>query len=333
MHGEKSPYIIAEMACSHDGSVELGKTIIRAAAEAGANAIQLQIWLAEDMMVPQHPDFPTLQNLELTRDQWRELNDEARASVGLERIACVYELKSVDFAEDIEVDAYKIHSADLSNPLLVRRVAQTGKRIDLSVGASSQEEIRKAIGWIRGEGNENIWLMQGFQLFPTPTDLVHLRYLKTLGEAFGLPVGYQDHSSPESPASTLLPAAALGVGVRILEKHITHDRSKKGADHQAALNPDEFVAFVAEMREVVTALGSPEPRPFSPEEEQYRIYAKKSLVAARDLPQGHTLEPPDLLFMRAESLGVPPDRIDELTGRSLKRELKAYDLVTHEDLA
>lgn len=332
MSERKSPYIIAEMACSHDGSPELGKKIIRSAGEAGADAIQLQIWLAEDMMVPHHKDYPLLQQLELTRDQWRELNDAALELGTMDRIACVYELKSVDFAEDIAVDAYKFHSADLSNPVLIRRVAQTGKRIDLSVGASTIEEIQTAIDWIRDEGNENIWIMQGFQLFPTPTELVHLRFLKTLQERFGFPVGYQDHSDPESEASILLPAAALGVGVDILEKHITHDRAKKGADHQAALNPDEFTRFVEIMRETAVALGDPAPRPFSPEEQKYRVYAKKSLVAARDLSKGDSLAESDLLFMRAESLGVPPDRIGELTGRQLKRDIAAYELVTEEDL-
>ena len=151
-------------------------------------------------------------------------------------------------------------------------------------------------------------MMYGYQRFPTPTDAIHLNYMMKLASLFELPVGYQDHSAGGSDAGFWLPAVALGMGVAILEKHLTHDRSQKGIDHQAALNPDEFLRFTAMVREIEAAKGVGTPRPFSDDEQQYRKYCKKSIVAARDIPEGTRLAAGDLRFIRAEELGARPTR-------------------------
>jgi len=334
MTDRAATYVIAEMACSHDGDPALARTIVDAAGRAGADAIQFQIWLAKDIMVPQHPAFGQLCRLELPRACWRELADYTRAQhPGLDIIACVYDPDSADFASTLAVDAYKLHAADLSNPSLVSHVSTLGRRIDLSVGSSTIDEIAAAIGWIRAASNIPIWLMYGYQNFPTRIDDVHLRYMRTLRERFDLPVGYQDHTDAEDPAAFWIPAAALGAGVRILEKHLTHDRAKKGADYQAALDPSEFADFVRMVRTVDQALGSAAPRPFSDDELRYRRYSKKSIVAARALGEGHRITGADLLFRRAEALGVPPAEAPRLVGRSTRRAIPQFGTIADEDLA
>lgn len=326
----QTTHIIAEMACSHEGDPKLARKIIDGAGTAGADAIQFQIWDLKEMVVPHHPDYQMLTRIELSRDAWRDLAGYVRTRYpAMQIIACVYERSSVDFAEKIAVDAYKIHSADLSNPVLINYVAQTGKRIDLSVGASTTGEIQLALEWIP---RSETWLMYGYQGFPTPTDAINLNYMMKLKQLFELPVGYQDHSDASLPAAFWLPAAALGMGVDVLEKHITHDRSYKGIDHEAALNPDEFRSFVEMVREIEAARGHSTPRAFSPEEVKYRKYSKKSLVASRDLAEGHTIAPEDLLFMRADSLGLPPDQTERLVNRKIRRPIAAYHLVTEDDL-
>jgi N,N'-diacetyllegionaminate synthase len=147
-----------------------------------------------------------------------------------------------------------------------------------------------------------------------------------------LPIGYQDHSDAETGAAFWLPAAALGMGVDILEKHLTHDRSYKGIDHEAALNPDEFARFVAMVREIEAARGIATPKPFSADEQKYRKYSKKSIVAGHPLPKGSIIQESDLLFMRAPELGLPPDRSEALIGRSTKRDIAAYELVVEQDV-
>jgi len=129
-----------------------------------------------------------------------------------------------------------------------------------------------------------------------------------------------------------LPAAALGMGANILEKHITHDRSFKGIDHEAALNPDEFARFVQMVRTIEGAIGEAVPRPFSEEEVKYRKYSKKSLVASRDLPAGITIAEQDLTFMRAEDLGLPPDQSWRLIGKQTRHSVPQYHLVRQEDV-
>jgi sialic acid synthase SpsE len=333
----KRTHIIAEMACSHEGDPKLARTIIDGAGAAGADSIQFQIWALKEMVVPHHPDYQMLTRIELSRDNWRELANYTRERYpSMQIIACVYERGSVDFAQSIAVDAYKIHSADLSNPVLINHVLQTNKRIDLSIGASTTGEIQSALEWISAGRNDNkhpeTWLMYGYQGFPTPTDAINLNYMMKLKHLFELPVGYQDHSDANLPAAFWLPAAALGMGVDVLEKHITHDRSYKGIDHEAALNPDEFSRFVEMVREIEAARGHSTPGSFSPEEVKYRKYSKKSLVASRDLPEGHTIVPEDLLFMRADSLGLPPDQTERLVNRKISRPIAAYHLVTEDDL-
>jgi sialic acid synthase SpsE len=330
---EKKTFIIAEMACSHEGDPALARKIIDAAGAAGADAIQFQIWKAGDMVVPRHPDLELLKRIELSAVQWTVLAHYVRSSFpGMEIIACVYERGIVDFCESIGVSAYKLHSSDLSNPYLVKHVAATGKRIDLSVGASTIEEIRTALEWIRETSSSQIWMMYGYQNFPTPTNAIHLDYMMKLRDLFQVPIGYQDHTGGDLEGAFWLPAAAVGMGVDVMEKHITHDRAFKGIDHQAALDPDEFVRFVAMVREIEAAKGSGRPRPFSAEELKYRKYSKKSLVAARDLPAGSFIGEGDLLFMRAEELGLPPDQAGRLVGRTARRDLAAFQLLREEDV-
>lgn len=327
-------YIVAEMACSHEGDRALARVIIDGAGQAGADAIQFQIWTARDMIVPQHADFGLVCGLELSRVDWTALAVYARERYpAMQIIACVYEPGSVDFAESLQVDAYKLHTADLSNPYLVRHVAKTGKRIDLSVGASTIDEIQEALGWIAEVSSAPVWLMYGYQNFPTRIDDVHLRYLVKLRDLFERRVGYQDHTDAENQAGFWIPAAALGLGIDVLEKHITHDRSKRGVDHQAALNPDEFAQFVAMVRQVEAALGSGIPKPFSADAQRYRRYSKKSIVAARDLEAGQVLGAVDLLFMRTGKLGLPPADAPLLLNRPLARRIAKFELLTVADVA
>ncbi|MDC0073302.1 N-acetylneuraminate synthase family protein [Alphaproteobacteria bacterium] len=326
-------YVIAEMACSHDGSENLAKKIIDAAGDAEANAIQFQIWNIDDLMVKHSPDFNAVSKLQLTKDTWKKLYTYTRSNwPKLDIIACVYEKNSVKFAQKLGVDAYKLHSADLSNPMMLKELAYTGKRIDLSIGASSLNEIDKAILEIRNLSDSDIWLMYGYQLFPTPLENLNLNYMIKLGNLFGLPIGYQDHSDAENLEAFSLPALAIGMGVKVVEKHITHDRKFKGADYQSALNPNEFKNFVSMVRDLNKAKGSGIPEPFSEGEKKYRVYSKKSLVALKDLKAGNKINEEDLVALRGPKIGIPPDCINDLVGRVLNKDILSQQLINKIDL-
>lgn len=326
-------HIIAEMACSHEGDLSCGRTIIEGASEAGADSIQFQIWNLDEMVVPHHEDYDLLSGIGLAYDQWRALAEHVRSREHvMDIIACVYERSSVDFAEELDVEAYKIHSSDLSNPYLLRRVAETGKRIDLSIGGSTLDEIQTAIQWIEDTSGSPIWLMYGYQDFPTRVDDVHMDYMMKLGDLFERPIGYQDHSAGGTREAFWLPAAAIGAGVDVLEKHITHDRSFEGLDHEAALNPDEFSEFVRMVRQVEASKGISVPRSFSEGEKKYRRDVKKSLVASQNLEEGDILQKEHLAIRRANEAGIPPDQRGRLVGRELTRDIEAFHLIGERDL-
>ncbi len=327
-------YVIAEMACSHEGNPDLAKVIIDGAGKAGASAIQFQIWKLDEYASPSLPNYAVLQKLEMTPDAWRGLYVYAKKQYpNMDIIACVSEASSLKLTEEMGVAAYKIHAGDLTNPDFIKMVAKTGKRIDLAVGASTAEEVRAAIGWIREAGKSDIWLMYGYQNFPTRLDDVHLNHMLQLQEEFKVPVGYQDHSDANDRSAFTIPAAAVGIGIDIQEKHITHDRGKKGIDHEAALNPDEFAAFVRMCNDVVAARGQKEWRAFSADQEKYRAYARKSIVAAADIPAGTALAESHLMSLRHSPPALPPKDMSLLLGKKTTHAIATYEPVTEEDVA
>ena len=322
------------MACAHEGDIVLAKVIIDAAAKAKADAIQLQIWSVTHMMSPKRKEYELLERIEFNQPEWIDLVNYSRDNHPHMKIfVCVYEHFSIDFIDSLGVDGYKLNSSDLSNPLVLEKVAKTGKPINLSVGASSISEIQFAVDTIQGLSQATITLMYGHQSFPTNPDNVHMRHMVKLKNLFELPLGYQDHCDADDESAFWLPAASLGMGVSVLEKHITHDRSLKGIDHESALNPDEFVKFVEMVRCIEAAKGIATPRTFTPEEIKYREFQKKSIVAAGPLSMGSVLKANDLAFLRAETLGMSPSQIDAVVGKTLTQDIAAFETITEDSLS
>ncbi len=331
-----SPYVIAEMACAHDGSTENAWSIIKGASQAQADAIQFQIWQPTECVSPDHDDFELLKQIELGYDQWatliRKTRDENRQ---IEIIACVYGVESARFAAEQGITTFKIHTSDLSNPVLLDECARLGSRIDLSVGGSYDEEIQSAVNCIRENRDCQIWLMYGIQLFPTPIEDINLQRMKHLAKKFDCPIGFQDHSDPESADAFAIPSAAVASGINIIEKHITHDRSKKGIDSQAALNPDEFIEFVRTMRNTA-AFSRSQCGDLSDGEKKYRQYSKKQILASRLLEVGHILEPGDLLFSRPANWndeGIQPSESNDVIGCTITQETRAFEPIRKSSLS
>jgi N,N'-diacetyllegionaminate synthase len=326
--------IIAEMSCSHEGDLDLARKIIDAAANAKADAIQLQIWSLTHMMSPQRKEYELLKKIEFNQEQWKDLVLYSKKKYpNLKIYVCVYEHSSIDFIDALNIDGYKLNSSDLSNPLVLDKVAKKKKPINLSVGASTVLEIKNAIKRIKKISSSKITLMYGHQSFPTKPENVHMSYMSKLANQFKLPIGYQDHCDADHESGFWLPAASLGMNISILEKHITHDRSKKGIDHESALNPLEFTKFVEMVRCIEKAKGISTVRPFSDEELKYREFQKKSIVAVRDLKKGCILTHDDITFMRAETLGLAPDKIKIVIGKKLLKELKAFETILEKNIS
>ncbi|MBC8487083.1 MAG: N-acetylneuraminate synthase family protein [Bacteroidetes bacterium] len=239
---------------------------------------------------------------------------------------------AVELAVDADVDAVKIHSADLSNPDILDSVASIGKPVSLSVGGSTIDEILQALFTLRRKDVNDIILMHGFQAFPTSIEDSRPNFIRTLIKLFNCPVGYQDHTDGGTDYAYYLPIMAMCAGACILEKHITDDRTLKRVDYESALGPIEFKRFVDMVRRLSTALDGGEVKPLSEPEKKYRKNFKKSIVAACQIEKGKVIKKEMLSFMRTNTDGLPPTKVNTVIGRKCKTNIEQYDILKKNNL-
>lgn len=327
----KKTQVVAEMACSHEGSLDLLHKISQAAYKAKADILQLQVWSLPYMMSPNRKEYSLLEEIEFSYEQWTEIVQTIRKNFkGLKIFVCVYEHNSLDFINGLGVDGYKLNSSDLTNFLVLDKVASFNLPVHLSVGASSVSEIQFAVNRLRENNAGAITLMYGHQNFPTEPATVNLEYMRSLGQLFDLPYGYQDHCDADDESAFWLPATSMGMGPSVIEKHITHDRSLNGIDHESALNPDEFAKFVEMVRTIDAAKGEKVPRPFSESETKYREFQKKTIVAKCQIRVGEEITSDNICFMRAETLNFTPDRVSEVLGKKASLAISPYEVLTNQ---
>lgn len=324
-------FIIAEMAWSHDGSVANARTIIRGAADAGADAISVHITSMKDYMVKNYGStagqtlsagkeqeviYDYLDRINLKDGDWAELFPYAR-SLGLAVCAMPNDIQSLRLCERLKPDIYVIASACFVEEDFISEVAKQKKPVILRIGGASLGEIENTINIIKRQGADDIILLHGIQLYPAKVEDTHLKLIPSLAEIFGLPVGLADHIDGESELSLIVPLIAIPLGAAAMEKHITHNRSLHGEDFEAALNPDKFKEFVTYVREVEKALGTSRFRDFSPGELKYRAVSRKRIVAAKKLNKGEKITRDNIAVKRADA-GSYPDESKYLMGRTAK---------------
>tara|TARA_Y200000002_G_scaffold381159_1_gene394426 strand:+ start:361 stop:1362 length:1002 start_codon:yes stop_codon:yes gene_type:complete len=326
-------FIIAEMACSHDGSARLARKIIDGAGSSNADAIQLQIWSAKDMMTPDRKEFKTLELIELSFPKWQSLINYSKSKYPKMKVyVCVYENGTLNKIKSLKkVDGFKINSSDLSNNDLLKEIGKTNKQINLSIGASTSDEIRNAIKVLKKYSKSKIALLYGFQSFPTKSSELNLNLIKLLIKKFNLQLGYQDHSAGETDEGYWLPAFAMGIGATIIEKHITHDRDKKGLDFESALNASEFKEFTSMIHLLDESRGKGIFRNFIKSEIEYRKFQKKTIVARHDICKGEKFSKRDFLFLRAKKLVFQPNEVGKLVNKTVKRNIKKFQVIEKKD--
>jgi N-acetylneuraminate synthase/N,N'-diacetyllegionaminate synthase len=219
------------------------------------------------------------------------------------------------------VPCFKLPSGEITNKALLQHVASKGRPMILSTGMSELSEVAQAVGWIRAVSKAPLTLLHCLSEYPAPADQVNLAAMDTLRAAFGLPVGYSDHTLGIEVA-----LAAAARGACVIEKHFTLDRSLPGPDHKASLMPEELAALVNGVKTVVSALGDGVKSPAPCEKENRRI-ARRSVVASRDLERGHVLKRDDLLAKRPGT-GIPPSELEALVGRALKKDVREDEVLT-----
>ena len=320
-------FIIAEAGVNHNGDIRLAERLVDAAKKAGADAVKFQTFKADSLVSALAPlaeyqrkrvasasQLDLIRGLELSESAHRRLLARCR-KVGIEFMSTPFDEASADLLARLGVRRFKIPSGEITNKGLIRHIASKGKPVILSTGMSTLAEVKRAVGWLLGARRVPLTVLHCVTEYPAPAAQVNLRALGTMRTALKLPIGYSDHTLGADVA-----VAAAARGAAVLEKHLTLDRSLPGPDHAASLEPGEFAGMVASIRLVESALGDGVKRPAPCEKKNLRV-ARRGVVAARDLPRGHRLTAADLAVKRPAT-GLPPESLDRLAGKVLRKALR-----------
>ena len=335
--GEEEPcFIIAEAGVNHNGSIELAKKLIDVAKSAGADAVKFQTFHAEEIVTlkskkaiyqyraKEKTQYEMLKALELSFDEFRELKTYCD-NKDIEFISTPYDIKSVKFLNEIGVNRFKVASADIINKPLIETIAKTEKQIILSTGMATLGEIERTISLINDLGNRDIIFLHCTTSYPTPYEQVNMNVLGTLKKAFGLPVGYSDHT-----LGIEIPIMAVSMGAKVIEKHFTLDRTMEGPDHFASLEPDELKKMVGEIRNVEKGFGS-ERKEITDEEKKNIFFMRRSIHASEDIKEGGIIKENNIKITRPFD-GIEPWVLDVILGKKIKVKLKKDEPIKWEDL-
>jgi N-acetylneuraminate synthase len=326
--------VIAEAGVNHNGNMDAARRLIDAAAEARADAVKFQAFSADRIVTRSAPkaayqrtDTQTdesqqdmLRSLELTPEQLEQLAHHARQR-GIMFLASAFGEEDVDLLDSLDVASIKLGSGEITNHPLLAHAAHTGRPVILSTGASWMREVASAVECLRAAHCSGLALLHCVSSYPAEAGDANLRAMDTLSSAFGVPVGFSDHTLGHEVA-----LAAVARGARIIEKHFTLDRTLPGPDHLASLEPAELAEFVRAIRRTEAALGDGIKRPL-PSEEAVSQVARRSLVGATDLPAGTKVEFAHLVCKRPAT-GICPTRLADVLGLRLTRPLAADEVLT-----
>lgn len=328
---KNSTYILAEMAASHEGNEKTAEFIIKTAANAGADGILFQIFDLDTYIVPSDENYQGIRSFYLKQKIWAKLIKKANL-LGLDVWANVYDLKSAKLCKDKKIRGLKLHSSNLENEDLIKEMVKMRKELLLSIGGMEKKEIRKILRLIYSiDRRARICLMYGLQNFPTPPKGINLNFIRKLSKDFKVPFGYQDHSEPTSFASTYLPILFIAKGASVIEKHLTHNRSLKGLDYEAALNPDEFADFVSDIR-VIDKILNKKSEEVSWGELKYRNYkTDMKLVAKKNIKAGDKFTKENLVVMRAKEGEVNGRYFKDLLNKKSKFNYKKFEPIKRDE--
>lgn len=329
--------VIAEAGVNHNGDLEMAKRLVDAAAKAGADLVKFQTFKAEKIAsgaakkasyqyrneggTKADSQLDMLKRLELSKADHATLIEHCAAR-GIGFFSTGFDLDSLDFLNGLGFAHFKIPSGEITNLPYLRRVAGFGKDVILSTGMASIGDIEAAIEALEAAGlpRERVTVLHCTTEYPAPFEEVNLHAMNTIGQAFGVRVGYSDHTQGIEAS-----LAAVALGAEVIEKHFTLDRHLPGPDHAASLEPDELTALVRGIRRIEMALGRPEKRR-TPSEAANVAVARKSIVAARPIAAGETFSDENLTAKRPGT-GMSPMRWDEVIGRVAPRDFAADEEV------
>jgi N-acetylneuraminate synthase/N,N'-diacetyllegionaminate synthase len=338
----KPVLIIAEAGVNHNGDLNQAKALIDAAADAGADLVKFQTFSADKIVnrtaqkasyqqkntgSEDTSQYAMLKQLELSVDMHHELMQYCKEK-GVAFFSTAFDTEGIDFLHQLGFERFKVPSGEITNYPYLKRLAELKLPVILSTGMADLGEIEDALQVLTSEGLDRsaITVLHCNTEYPTPMQDVNLKAMLTIQQAFGVKVGYSDHT-----LGIEVPIAAVALGASVIEKHFTLDRNLPGPDHRASLEPEELKAMVQGIRNIELAVwghGRKEP---SSSEMPNKAIARKSLHLRHDLQQGSILQEADLLPLRPGD-GISPMQWEQVIGRTLKHDMESGSKLAWSDL-
>ena len=326
-------YIIAEAGDNHNGDFNTALKLVDVAKRAGADCVKFQTFVTEEIISKyaemaeyqkkntgkEESQFEMVKRLELSFDEFRKIKEYCDR-VGIQFLSTPFDLKSVDFLNELGVPFFKIPSGEITNYPYLIKIAHTGKPVVMSTGMCEPDEILAAINVLEKNGSGEITLLHCNTEYPTPLKDVNLYAMRTMKKMFGKKAGYSDHTK-----GIEVPVAAVALGACVIEKHFTLDKNMPGPDHKASLEPDELGRMVKNIRNIVIALGDGVKRVSESERKNIAI-ARKSIVARRNIQEGEILTEENLAVKRPGT-GINPMQWMEVLGTRAVRDFKEDELI------
>lgn len=327
--------IIAEAGVNHNGNIEIAMRMIDAAKEAGADYIKFQTFIPKELVAKNakkaeyqkkttdsaETQQEMLERLALTFDAFKELKEYCKQKeIGF--LSTPFDFASIEFLQGLDMDFWKVPSGEMTNLPYLKRLAETGKPMVLSTGMCTLQEVSDVVGILQSEGlkKEDITILQCNTEYPTPYEDVNLRAMLKMKEAFGVAVGYSDHTK-----GIEIPLAAVALGATVIEKHFTLDCEMEGPDHKASLEPEELKKMITSIRHIEQAMGTGEKIPSQSERKNMSI-ARKSIVAKKAILKGERFTEENLALKRPGT-GITPMRWEEIVGKTADRDYREDDQI------
>ncbi len=328
-------FIIAEAGVNHNGSLELAKKLIDVAVEAGADAVKFQTFKADKLVSKRaqkadyqkqttstdESQYDMIKKLELDENAHRVLISYCKDKKIL-FLSTSFDHDSIDLLHSFDMPIFKIPSGEITNLPYLQHIGRLGKEVILSTGMADLGEIEDALDILAQSGTpiENITVLHATTEYPCPIEDVNLRAMRTIKAAFGVKVGYSDHTQ-----GIEVPIAAIAMGASVIEKHFTLDRKMDGPDHKASLEPAELKAMVQGIRRVSEALGNGIKKPSKSEVKNMSV-ARKSIVASCSIKAGEVFSVENLGIKRPGN-GISPMRWDDVIGQVAQKDYQSDDLI------
>jgi N,N'-diacetyllegionaminate synthase len=328
-------FIIAEAGVNHNGSLQLAKKLVDKAKEAGADAVKFQTFKAENLvsksakkakyqvenMGSDESQYEMIKKLELGFDEFKELKNYCDKKE-IMFLSTPFDDESIEFLDKLGLEIFKIPSGEITNLPYLRKIGLLKKKVILSTGMSDLGEVEDALDVLISAGTkkENIIVLHANTEYPTPFEDVNLKAIQTIACAFGVKVGYSDHT-----LGIEVPIAAVAMGASVIEKHFTLDKNMVGPDHKASLEPYELEPMVKAIRNIEKALGDGIKKPSKSESKNIEI-VRKSIVAKRDIKKGEKFTEENLSIKRPGN-GISPMRWDEILGQIARKDYKEDELI------